>query len=517
MYLVLTALLALNVSKEVLDAFVLVDNGLQVTTEAFAAKNATAYSRFAFLNENNAEKVGIWNDRAIELKAKTDELYDFIQQCKLDIIGDNDQKAIHDGHYDWHEVKVKDNLEIGATVMITDEGGRRYKELKGMIDGLREYSLSIIDDHEKYASTVETIENNLSTAPPDKLQHKKPKKGETMTWEQGYFESLPLASVITLLSKMQADARNVEAEMLNYLLGQVDAGAVPVNTLKAVVIPERSLVFKGEEYKARVMLAAYDSTKMPEVQLEDGTMLPVEGGMGIYTATSSTPGVRSWAGTIQLENEGSVLSRPFEATYEVAEPSATISPTAMLVFYRGIPNPVAISVGGGVSESDISVRISPSGSITPTGRTGQYIVKPGVRGDEATVSVYANVDGSSRLMNSSKFRVKNLPVPDARVEGIKGSSGSLSVGQLTRLREVKAVKEDFLFEVTFEVQSFNLAFQDRSGKWATIPSDRNRISSQQRNILQTLSAGQRISFEDIKAVGPDGNVNVLNTINIKAQ
>ena len=94
MYLVLTALLALNVSKEVLDAFVLVDNGLQVTTEAFAAKNATSYSRFAFLNEDNAEKVGIWNERANELRTRTDELYEYIQQCKLDIIIDDNEYTL---------------------------------------------------------------------------------------------------------------------------------------------------------------------------------------------------------------------------------------------------------------------------------------------------------------------------------------------------------------------------------------------------------------------------------------
>jgi len=511
MYLVLTAMLALNVSKEVLDAFVMVDNGLQITTKNFADKNSGGYSRFAFLNEQNPEKVGIWNDRAVEMQTRTNALFNYIQECKLDIIRQKDEKAIHEGQIDWHEVGIKDNLEISATVMIDLEGGRRYKELKQMIDDLREYLLSIVDDHEKYVSVVESINNNLSTVPPDKIQHKKPRKGDLMTWQSGYFEALPLAAVVTLLSKMQADARNVEAEMLNFLLGQVDAGAVPVNTLEAVVLPERSLVFKGQEYRAKVFLAAYDSTKMPEVKLTDGTMLDVESGKGIYSVTHNTIGIRKWGGTIQLENEGNVISKPFETEFEVAEANATISATGMNVFYRGIPNPVAISAGG-VAESAVVATIS-TGNIKRV-RAGEYIVKPGVRGEKATVSVFANVDGSRTLMNRMDFRVYNLPKPDAKVEGVRGSEGNLSVGNLARLQNVRAEADDFVFEVDYTVQSFEIAFQGSGGMWSKMSSSSERFTSEQKNLFRQLRSGQRIMIEKIKATGPDGVLQTLNNITI---
>jgi len=512
MYLVLTAMLALNVSKEVLDAFILVDNGLQVTTEAFAAKNKTVYSRFSMAYEQNPEKVGIWKERSDEVHRRTDELYEYLQECKIDIIAQKDEKAIHEGAIDWQHVKVKDNLEISATVMLDLEGGRRYKELKQKIDDLREYLLSTIEDHDTYASTVEAIDNNLSTDPPEKLSHKKSKAGDLQTWESGYFEDLPLAAVITLLSKMQADARNVEAEMLNYLLGQIDAGAIPVNTLEAVVIPDRSLVFPGEEYRARVFLAAYDSTKMPEVILENGTQLEVESGKGIYTSTSSNLGIRTWGGTIQLENEGNVITRPFEATYEVAAATATISATAMNVFYRGINNPVAISAGS-VAESDVLARISSGHSIRKI-RPGEYTVKPGVRGDEAFVSVFSTQDGGQKLMNRSKFRVMDLPDPDARIDGIEGSSGSLSIGRLAGLQLVRAEADDFLFEVEFEVLSFTVAFQGSGNVWNYSQSTNNRFTSDQKNVFRQLRSGTRIVIENIKATGPDGVVRTLNTINI---
>jgi gliding motility-associated protein GldM len=517
MYLVLTAMLALNVSKEVLDAFVLVDNGLSVTTEAFAAKNQTQYDRFAFLNADNEEKVGEWMDRANEIKRRCDDIHSYIQQCKIDIISYKDEDAIHDGHIDWHHVKVKDNLETGATIMITEDGGRRSKELKQKLEETREYMISIIDDKETYASTVASIEHNLSTDPPEKISHKRGKAAEeekaNMTWESGYFETMPLAAVITLLSKMQADVRNVEAEVLNYMMSQVDAGSIPVNALEAVVLADKSLVFPGEEYTARVMLAAYDSTKLPVVTLSDGTQLEVEQGKGIYSTTSNNIGIRTWGGTITLEHEGQRYERPFEATYEVGQATATVSATKMNVFYRGIPNPVAISAGS-VAESSVDARINSPHSIRRTG-PGEYIVRPGSTGDMATVSVYSQEDGESTLMTRMAFRVKDLPTPVAKIPGSRAGQANLSAGALSRLTTVEAEAENFEFEVQFKVTEFSVVATGSGGISAEYPGDGERFTTQQLNIFRNLGVGQSFQIKDIKAIGPDGKVRQLNPIIVK--
>jgi len=379
-----------------------------------------------------------------------------------------------------------------------------------MIDEHREFMLSLIEDKEKYETTVESVEGTLNTEVPEDLHHGH-KKGVTPDWKSTYFEHLPLASVITLLSKMQGDVRNVEAEMLNYLLGQVSAGDINVNVLEAIVIPNSNYVFRGQEYKAQVFLAAYDSTQMPQVKLEDGTLLDVESGKGIYSFSSNTTGIRTWGGTIQIESGGSVISRDFTSEFEVAEPNATISATAMNVFYRGVPNPVAISAGS-VPERDVVAQIS-SGNINRV-RPGEYIVKPGSQGERATVSVFANVDGARRLMNRMEFRVKDLPTPDAIVQGIRGSEGNLSVGQLARLSEVRAEAEDFLFEVEYQVVSFTVAFQGSGGIWQYAHSENNRFTSRQKDIFRQLRSGQRIMIEKIRASGPDGRVRTLNNLTI---
>jgi gliding motility-associated protein GldM len=317
--------------------------------------------------------------------------------------------------------------------------------------------------------------------------------------------------VITILSKMQGDIRNVESEMLSYLLDQIDAGDFKMNVLEAVVIPNSNYVFKGQEYRAQVFLAAYDSTNTPKVLLSSGQELTVEAGKGIYSTTSNSIGIKKWGGTIQLEDGGKTISKSFEASFEVAEANATISATGMNVFYRGIPNPVAISAGG-VAERDVDARIS-AGNLTRKG-PGVYEVLPGVQGNTATISVYASVDGSRRLMGNMDFRVLPLPTPDAIVEGIRGSEGALTVGSLSRLKKVDAKAKDFVFEVDYEVVSFEVAFQGQGGMWSTMPASNAQFTNQQKEIFQQLKPGQRIMIEKIKASGPDGVIRNLNSITI---
>jgi gliding motility-associated protein GldM len=508
MYLVLTAMLALNVSKEVLNAFILVDDGLVTTTENFAEKNAGLYDRFNIAYQQNPEKVGDWKDKAEEVKLRSNELYDFIHECKVEILMEKEKDAVGDGEVLWNEVQARDNMDIPAEVMIVRKRG---EELKAKINEHREFLVSMIEDKERYANTVEALEGILSTEVPEvDLEHGR--KKTVHTWENTYFDMLPLASVITILSKMQGDVRNAEAEMLNFLLGQVDAGAIPFNAIRAVVIPNSNYVFRGQEYRAEVFLAAYDSTKMPEVKLNDGTMLDVEEGKGIYSTTPGSIGERTWGGIIQLEHDGNVISRPFEAHYQVSEPNATISATGMNVFYRGIPNPVAISAGG-VPESSVQATIS-SGHNLRKLRSGEYEVRPGVQGDNATISVYANVDGTRRLMNKMDFRVFNLPTPDARVAGVRGSEGNLTVGRLSALQVVDAVADDFVFEVDYQVTEFRVAFQGSGNIWSYSESDGDKFTNDQRAIFRQLKPGQRVMIEKIKATGPDGVIRSLNNITI---
>ena len=170
MYLVLTAMLALNVSKDVLNAFALVDKGLITTTENFGG----LYDRFAMAYDQNPEKVGDWKGKADELKSKSAELFEFINECKVEIVSVKEADAVHDNHVDLTHVRQKANLDTPGEVMIV---GKKAEELKGRIEDYREYLLSLIDDKEKYVNTVDAIKATLDTdAPKINLSHGRKEK-----------------------------------------------------------------------------------------------------------------------------------------------------------------------------------------------------------------------------------------------------------------------------------------------------------------------------------------------------
>ncbi|HDR67783.1 MAG TPA: gliding motility protein GldM [Bacteroidaceae bacterium] len=511
MYLVLTSMLALNVSKDVLNAFTLVDKGLTTTTENFALKNKSLYDKFSLAYEQNPQKVGDWKAAADELHRRSDLLYDFINECKVDIVSVKESDAVHENMVDLTHVKQKANLDVPGQVMIVN---KKAEELKDKIKEYREYLLSLIENKEEYASTVEAISATLDTeAPRVNLSHTRKEKFPE-SWEIAYFDMMPLASVITILSKMQGDVRNVEAEMLNFLLNQVDARDFRVNVLESVVLPNTNHVFRGQEYRAQVFIAAYDSTKAPEVVLSDGTTLPVEGGKGIYKFTSNTTGTRTWGGVIKLDNEGQIIERPFKAEYTVAEANAVVSPTKMNVFYRGVDNPVSISASG-VPLSSIRPTIS-HGNLR--GSSGNYIVRPGPREESSKISVYAELDdGSRKFMGDQSFRVLNLPTPFAVVDGVTKGEGQLTLGQLTRLEDVRAELTGFLFDVKYTVTGFMVSATVSGGFAREMSSSSNKFTSEQKQLFRSLNPGQSVTIKQIKAIGPDGVPQDLNPILIRVR
>jgi gliding motility-associated protein GldM len=508
MYLVLTALLALNVSKSVLDAFILVDEGLTKTTRNFFQKNESLYTDFEAAYQLNKDKVGNWKSKADDVRVKTQELYDVMQEDKKEIVrtAEGDKTlAIHDDEVDLRLVASKDNNNIPAEIMIVKKKGEVLKE---KIVQYREFLVSLIDDKTANASLVASLEGNLNTddAPPVK------KGEEKRPWESEHFEDLPLASVITILSKMQSDIRNSESEIITYLLSQIDAGSFKFNKIESVVISNSDYIFKGQEYKAQVFLAAYDSTKQPTVQLDDGRALDVKDGKGIYTATGSSVGTRTWAGTIVLKNsDGSDIRRVFKHEYQVAEASAVISPTKMNVFYRGVKNPVSISVSG-VPKENLMAEIS-KGSIKRGGTDWEVFPGSGPEGEIVTVRVSAKVDNVTRFMGSMDFRVKDVPDPVAEVAG--RSQGVIGIGELTRAGGVKAILKNFDFDLDFTVTEFTVSAVLSGGFTKTEISPSGSYSKPQLDIISQVKTGQRVTFENIKAVGPDGKTRTLNSIVLK--
>jgi len=505
MYLVLTALLALNVSAEILNAFVLVDSSLGKTAENFQKKNEGVYAEFDNAYAENPGKAGEWKEKADLIRVKTQELFDTIQGYKKEMVkkadGIESQYLINGNP---KEIQKKDENNIPSEIMILNQKGI---ELKGFINEYRDFLISLVDDTAKYSNLINSMLDVLSTADMENTE------GLMQSWEVGTFQSLPLAGATTMLSKIQTDIRNAEADMLAYLFTRIDAGSFKFNKIEAIVKASSNYIILGNTYEAEVFLAASDTTVTPEIKLSGGSLLKTDKtGKGIYTQQATEIGFKKWGGVINMQNPatGEIQPYPFEAEYQIAQPSLVVSPTKMNVFYIGVDNPVNISVSG-VPEDKITASIVGAGSIQPDAKEG-HIVRVKTAG-KVSVKVIADFgDGAIKDMGSKEFRVKEVPDPVAKVADLTG--GVIKLGLLKSQTGVAADLENFDFDLKFVVQSFTLS-ATINGYTVDEESKSYRLTSAQKELLSKLKAGGKVYFENIKAMGPDKKLRALPSISFK--
>ena len=513
MYLVLTAMLALNVSSDILNGFVLVDNGLVKTTANFVAKNESSYGIFDAQMEKTPEKVRPFRDKAYSVKDMADQLAYDIQELKVEIVrycDGADAPALKP--VDWYigekrekkstftidnaEIKAKDNLDKPAEIMIVKGKG---EELKKKIENFREQLLSMTDD----ASVQKAINESLNT---DNMVDS---NGTPLSWEQGHFEHIPMIAVVTMMSKMQSDVRNAEADIINNLLSQIGASDTKVNKMEAIVQAKSSYILRGNEYEARILLAAYDSLQKPEILIgpyrktETGYEIPGGGrkleydarGRAIYKASGSSVGNFNLQGLLQMAGPDGITSYPFSADYQVGESQTVIAADKMNVLYIGLDNPISISMSG-VGPDRISASMT-NGSITRSGNG--WIAKPAASGT-AKITASATLDGKP-VSGFQEYRVKMVPTAIAKIGGRAG--GPIDKNVLVAQSGVNAELEDFLFDLRYVVTQFNVVAVTTAGEQA-FSSTSAAFTEQQKTLLNRLTKGQKVFVTGIKARGPSG-------------
>ncbi|MDE7427454.1 MAG: gliding motility protein GldM [Muribaculaceae bacterium] len=491
MYIVLTAMLALNVSSDVLDGFTQVNDGLNRSNENVEDRNAAIYSYLEAAAIQNPEKGGIWLDRATEVRRHTAEMVAYIDSLKTQIVHTADGP---DG--DPANVLNRDDLEAAAVVMLSpgDPQGTRLRE---RLNSYRDFIGSFINDPRK----LNNINKALNTDETLQAGTIVPK-----SWEEIRFEQQPVVAAITLLAKLQNDILFAEGEALTSLLSQVDAGDVRVNALNAYVIPDSRLVMRGGKYTADIILAAVDTTALPTVYVS-GKQLPND--RGRYELNTGSTGTFSYDGYIEVAHgDGTIDKLPFSSSYTVIEPMATVSATMMNVLYAGIDNPISISVPG-VPMSAISANMT-NGTLSRNGDT--WIARPSGVGKEAVLTVTATIDGRQTNVANTSFRIRKLPDPTAFIAYTEASGNTAHYkggrgfpkASLLAAAGLDAAIDDGLLDTKFTVTGFETVFFDSMGNAIPEQSAGARFSERQKQQFQRLSRGKRFYISRIKAVGPDG-------------
>lgn len=533
MYLVLTALLALNVSKEILNAFVTVNDGLEITKATFKNKMDQQYADFAASYNENKQKVGPYYNSAQSIQNSATEIIDHINNLKVLIIAGTEGKTkeeifANDTILSMKYVDAKDaydlptNMMIGTSSATPKDGENTAKELKQKLEAYRDLLKKVVTDRGGNPTLIASLDRTFDF--PEKI---KDASGTNTNWESLNFYHVPLAACVTIMSKFQADIRNTESDVVNWLYSQVDASSLKFTDITPAIIPVTNYVTQGDTFRAKVFLAAYDATNAPGIYIaEDGaevdtlssrikgasSLVPIVDGLGELKIPATGVGQFSKGISIKYKPMGqdTMIFHTY-ATYEVAKPSLVVSPTKMNVFYKGVDNPVEVSVPG-FSADKIKPSIS-TGSIQPASGGG-YIVKVKT-GTKADISVTAELpDGSTKRLGPAEFRVKSVPNPTPYFAGKSVGDDKVKKNELTAAQGVIAKMLDFDFDLKFTVTQFKLTMII-GGTPIEKVSKSNRISGDMKEMLKKAKRGQKVYIENIKARGPDGTVRSLGSLSFK--
>jgi gliding motility-associated protein GldM len=380
-------------------------------------------------------------------------------------------------------------------------GRGKGEKLKQVIEAYRDGMLKMVSD----TAQQRRIASNLTTDVPP--------TGLGKNWQEYMFEAMPAAAAVTLLSKLQNDVRYAEGEVLHTLVQNIDVKDIRVNSLNAFVIPNSQTIVRGDKFSARIVMAAVDTTQVPDIYIGNQKM-DLEN--GLYETICGRTGDFTLTGYIEtLNGDGDRLRRDFEQKYTVVDPSATVSADLMNMLYAGYSNPISISVPG-VPLNKIQASMS-NGTLQPVG-PGRYIARPAKIGQDATITVTSTNTGRVQQMGQFTFRVRKLPDPtpyinvaDEKGNPTRFKGGGMRKQDLMGIDGIGAAIDDGLLDIGFRVLSFETVFYDNMGNAVPMVGEGDKFSVRQKDTFRKLARNRRFYISRVRAIGPDGIERTLPT------
>lgn len=487
MYLVLMAMLALNVSKQILNGFGRINDSLKTTTDLFSDKNSIIYSDLNNKSINNPKKYLVLYEQSQEIKKEADKLVEEIDAHKkvlIELAGSEKDDGTLD--YEAMDKEVQDEyfypggqLDLGA--------GKKFVQ---DIDRFREFMVNQTTDEDVLTRINKAF--NTESVVVD---------GLPMEWLKFRFEHYPLAAALAFLSQMQAEIRNAEADIINAMVAEGLGEQIQVNKVSALMIPQSTNVMQGADFKAEVVMAAYDSTLVPDVYLfkydskgnrigTDEKKLDVKDGAGVVEIPASSVGSYFWGGVIRVKNEeGKFKEYPFQSEYSVSQPAVVVSATKMNVVFRGVENPISVSVPG-VPAKDLIVEAP---GIKNLGEGLFTLDVTSARGREVGIVVKTKLpSGTIKSFPPKIYRIRDIPAPMGTVAGESDTQMPLST---LKVATVGATIPNFDFDLKLVTTGFSVKIPGRP----TYKVNGNKLDKKVRQALDRVRVGQTIQIRDINA------------------
>lgn len=561
MYLVLTALLALNVSKDILEAFAMIDEGIVATNESFTTKIDDQYDAFKAAYDKNPAKVEEYWKQAQSIKGEADGAVQYLTTLKAILFLNSER-----GGTPLSEIpKLKDDPELSKYLAPNEKGVDTVMSVKlyekkddydtptfmlfgDNIDKPREGEWSGIELQAKLesfkASSIESInglkgfsksQREAQITAIEKIfnfEQIKDHDGVLHDWAFHLFDHIPIAGVQAVLSKVQSDIKAVESDMIKLLASRIDAADFKVSSIVPVVSMGKTLLAPGDSFKAEVILAAYDDTKDPEIyisqrvdadgKLINGERLKVSAGKGIVAKKVGANGSFDWKGVLKMADPltGQMQDYPFEFGYKVSNAEAVIDPSKLNVMYRTLANPITVSVPGADSD-EINISVTGGCKVKKIKGGSFEVTPPKTLKSNSTVTISVSVrgkDGRTKSKGSKVFKIKTIPDPFVTFVGNDGSDGTMDVNLMKRGTMLKAkLDENFLFDgISWNVKSYKVTINSGGDDFSNTVAG-ERLPGNVTGALGSLKPGARITFSSIICRSKSGEERLIKgNLSLKA-
>jgi|688.fasta_scaffold270950_2 gliding motility-associated protein GldM len=495
MYLVLTALLALNVSAEILNAFKTVDRSLMIATAQAEKQNGQAFQFFEDYSRlpEKRDQAAYYEQLAKKAKVISDEVYNYIEGLKAELKKESGLKVV-DGKEEYKE----DDLDAATRLLVQNapEGKGKGKEL---FEKLRNFKAQLLQINDSMKLDIETGLPIDLTFPPTSSDAGK------NDWAYAYFHMTPTIASVTILSKFQNDVRNSEAKAVEYFLKKVGSLPNPPTDQSVIVLGSATKLFPGEELIITAGVGAFSKTALPSVSVDGASATVNSNGVAEYKSTVGSPGTYSKRVTVtykDLKGETKSETKVVEYTVGVAA-GLTVSTDKTRVFYIGLDNPLSVTGAGGSTK--LNVNVAGPVNLAGTSVPGSYIIKATAPGS-ATVTVS---DGKSTQI--VKIPVKRIPDPTPKLIGGGGTyltGGAISLGNFQTIPGfAQASPMDFVFDgVNFQVVKYTMICS--GGKNFSMSIGKGTFNgasfANAQSLISNCTKGTTVVFTDINVQGPDG-------------
>jgi gliding motility-associated protein GldM len=494
MYLVLIAMLALNMSKEVLTAFGIMNDKLEKNNIAASAKNNEFLAQLqAKAQGKQKEQYGQLYSRATNISAESKEFFDLLETTKL---GFEKGFEKEDGKLPYETMDKGDVIDEAWF-----KGDKFTKKGQAFLDAVNKYRSNLIaslSNDGKAASNQSIIDDINYRFNTDKIRAN---DGANKSWLDYNFKGFPIIASLAKMSSMQADVKTIENEILSRLLSGKQDEMLSFKNYKAIVLPEKTAFFSGEKFKGKVVLGRVDESTKPEKVVLNGNEIDPEnfkeGGV-ILEFPAGSVGEKELEGKFTFLENGQPVDVDIQGSYAVIPKpnSATIAADKMNVVYRGVKNPMTISFAG---VPDNKVNASAAG-LKKTGN-GKYMMTPG-KGRTVSIKVSGTLNDGSKVSDAAEFRIKGLPKPVGQARGQDGYTKMSKTG--VEKSTVSAVfGEDFDFNLPLRVLSFKFKVPGQP----TIECSGTRLNSRAKSALKRAKRGSTVTIFGIKAKA-NANVNI---------